>query len=84
MERNLTRAEIESAQLMLYNLRLEIDEMENQNREENSLLSVDIDMFSSVQEQQHNDSDHGVTDQQGRRQQNRTLINQGTGQLQDH
>lgn len=32
--RDLARADLESAQLMVYNLRSEIDEMENQLREE--------------------------------------------------
>ncbi|VDM54081.1 unnamed protein product [Angiostrongylus costaricensis] len=34
VERDLARADLESAQLMVYNLRSEIDEMENQLREE--------------------------------------------------
>ncbi|KAK6033085.1 hypothetical protein OSTOST_00726, partial [Ostertagia ostertagi] len=37
VERDLARADLESAQLMVYNLRSEIEEMENQLREEQVL-----------------------------------------------
>lgn len=46
--RDLARADLESAQLMVYNLRSEIEEMENQNREDQVVVFASLILVISL------------------------------------